>query len=72
MNLKFYLFNENLTQTEFAKRIGYTREYVSAISRGKIIAGKKVAREIEKATNGAVTFDELREKQINEGHNTAA
>ena len=81
MNLKLYLKSNNITQTEFAKKLQVTRTYVSMIARGYTTPGRLLAREIAILTNGAVTIGELlnidkkkKNKQTDqdEGHDTAA
>lgn len=59
MRLRIYLFTKGITIAEFAKMIDFQARYISAIGRGACKAGKKVARVIEKATNGAVTAQEV-------------
>lgn len=57
MDLRRYLFENRITQRQFAQMIDYSRCYVSSITKGKI-PGAKAARIIEKATNGVVRFPE--------------
>lgn len=45
--------------TEFAKTIDYSRGHLTSIINGKLFPSNKLARQIEKATNGEVTADEL-------------
>lgn len=59
MELREYLFRKRKSVTEFAKEIDYERTHISAIMSGRKKPGKKVARAIEKATNGEVTAEEL-------------
>jgi len=61
MDLRRYLFENNLTQTEFARMIGYHRAYVSQVCKKRVPVGKGIALAIEKATNAAVTIEELME-----------
>lgn len=59
MDLREYLFRHRLTVTEFAKVINYGRTYINNVVTGTRSPGKKLAKEIERATNGEVTVDEL-------------
>jgi ribosome-binding protein aMBF1 (putative translation factor) len=59
MRLRIYLFTKGMTIADFAKSIDFQPRYISAIGRGACKAGKKVARVIEKATNGVVTAQEV-------------
>jgi transcriptional regulator with XRE-family HTH domain len=56
MNLRVYLATKNLKAYEFCKIIDCDRSYISAIMNGRRIPGKKMARNIEKATEGQVKF----------------
>jgi DNA-binding transcriptional regulator YdaS (Cro superfamily) len=58
MDLREYLFRKRISLTEFSEQIGYARTYMSGVVNGKK-PGKKLAKAIEKATNGQVTVDEL-------------
>lgn len=51
--LEHFLFNQNETQTEFAKRSGVPQSIVSRVCRGRDCYGKHWAQ-IEMATNGQV------------------
>ena len=57
--LKQYLEKYRITQQEFADKLGSQRSTVTHIANGRP-ASFKYAREIEKITNGEVTFEELR------------
>ena len=59
MELREYLFRHRLKVTDFAKKINYGRTYINEIVVGTKKAGRKLAYEIEKATNGEVKADEL-------------
>lgn len=63
MHLKRYLFENNISQKEFANKIGYTSNYINMIVNDRLKPFRPLALAIEKATNGAVTF-ELNEKQL--------
>lgn len=59
MDLREYLFRKRISITDFAAKIRYNRVYLSKIINGSRIPGKKLAEDIEKATNGEVTAKEL-------------
>lgn len=59
MNLRDYLHFNRITVTEFAKTVDYSRGHLASIVNGKLKPSKKLARQIEKATNGQVTIEEL-------------
>lgn len=56
MDLMEYLKKENISITEFAEKIDYTREHISKLLSGKNKSSAKLKRKIEKATNGKVKF----------------
>lgn len=59
MKLKEYLKNNETTMAKFASAVGVTQPCISLISNGRRRPEPELARKIEKATNGAVTFREL-------------
>lgn len=59
VNLRDYLYHNRISVTEFAKTIDYSRGHLTSIINGKLFPSNKLARQIEKATNGEVTADEL-------------
>jgi plasmid maintenance system antidote protein VapI len=59
MNLRDYLHFERMTQAEFAKKIHYTEQYISAHVNRRINVTKKFAQAVVTATNGKVTMDEV-------------
>lgn len=59
MKLKMYLLINNMTMTAFCELINYHVTYISKISSGKRKAGRKLAKIIEKATNGQVKMEDL-------------
>ncbi len=59
MDLREYLFRKRISITEFSESIGYASPYVGQIVRGVKNPGKKLAKAIEKATEGEVTAEEL-------------
>jgi len=54
MNLKVYLATINMTEKDFSNLISYNRCYISLIANGRVKPGKKLARIIERATQGKV------------------
>lgn len=54
MNLKVYLASIDMTVKDFAELIETAPNYVSRIARGHILPSKKLARRIEKFTDGVV------------------
>jgi ribosome-binding protein aMBF1 (putative translation factor) len=62
MDLKEYLYQNRLSQRQFAKMINFNLSYICSICCGRLIPGKKLAKQIEIFTNGIVLFDELRPK----------
>lgn len=59
MDLREYLFKKEISITDFAKDIGFTRGYINAICKKNIKPGRKLAKVIEQATDGKVTMKEL-------------
>lgn len=62
MKLKDYLYFNKISTTDFAEQINYQRSYLSAVTNGSRKCGAKLAKIIEKATNGQVTAKELLSK----------
>ena len=63
MDLKEYLYQKRLTLKQFSEIIGYNRSYLSLIMNGKLKPSKRLAKDIQEATNGQVTENELLEEQ---------
>lgn len=59
MELRRYLFENRIKTAHLAKLIDYSPATLYSIIGGKQKAGKKIAKAIEKATNGQVTQKEL-------------
>lgn len=57
LNLKAYLANIGWTFKDFGELIEVHPLYLSQISSGKKIPSKKIARAIEKATEGEIKID---------------
>lgn len=71
MDLREYLFRKRMTVTDFAKQINYNPDYVGFIARKQKRAGMKLAKLIEKATDGQVTIAELMSlNEINDESNS--
>lgn len=65
MNLREYLFRHNLNVTEFSRQIDFSRTHLSKVIHGERKPSLKLARAIERATNGEVSIKEQREDKIN-------
>jgi transcriptional regulator with XRE-family HTH domain len=59
MNLREYLFVKRMTIQEFSEIVDYSRVHISGIVNGKLRPSRKLAKRIEKETNGEVTIQEL-------------
>ena len=66
MNLREYLFLKRMSVTEFSKMVDHSRNYISQIINGKHVPSKKLARAIERATDGEVKADELMKGESDE------
>jgi transcriptional regulator with XRE-family HTH domain len=69
MELREYLFRYNITQKEFAEKVGCARAYITLVAGGIHIPGKRLAQDIEKVTAGLVKakdFDIRRNKRNKE------
>lgn len=62
MELKLYLVRNKISITDFSKKIGCHRSYLSEIVNGTKIPGKRLAKDIELATNGEIKAEELLKK----------
>lgn len=59
MDLREYLFRKRIKQTEFAKKVGVSRPYLSQVVNGQAVCDINIAKRISLATDNAVTRDEL-------------
>ena len=59
MKLKIWIISHNMTMTEFAKKIDVSRTYLSDVTRGTRKPSRRLAKDIEQATNGEVTVKDL-------------
>lgn len=59
MDLKEYLFRNNLKTTKFARRIGYQDGYVRRIVNKQGRPSRRLAEAIVRGTEGIVTMDDL-------------
>lgn len=59
MKLIEYVFRNKMTIGTLADRIGYNRSYLSEVMHGHRVAGKKLAKALEKETEGFITAQEL-------------
>lgn len=59
MDLREYLFKNRMTLVEFSRVVDFNRDHLSRVMHGRKRPSKKLARIIEKATNGHVKAQEL-------------
>ena len=59
MQIKDYLIKYGLTHFEFALLVDCHPSYVSSLSLGKVPITKKMARAIERGTQGKIKVDEI-------------
>ncbi len=57
--IKAYCERHELTQADFAERVGLSAAYVSQVIRGVERMGREAAEKIVAATDGELTFDAL-------------
>lgn len=62
MELREYIFRKNCTLVHMSKLLEITRQHLSKIVRKESRPSLRLARDIEKLTNGEVTVTELRQK----------
>ncbi len=62
MHLKAYLAQKNISITEFSKYIECSRCYLSSVVCGQRLPSKRLARDIEKVTDGFVTMQDLKDR----------
>lgn len=58
-DLKEHLYQKRMTITEFAEKVNATRPYISSIINGRYKPGKRLAMDIERATDGLITAESL-------------
>jgi len=59
VSLREFLFYQEKSITEFAKELEVSRNYLSQIALGHLKPSKRLARDIEQATDGKVKAEEL-------------
>lgn len=59
MKLEEYLKKENMTQSRFARQIGYTSSAIAKVVRGEREPGMSLCKAIEDYTGGEVTIEEM-------------
>lgn len=64
--LKEYLFYKEKSITDFAKELMISRSYMNKIVLGQKKPSRLLAKEIERATNGEVTAEELLKEEWKE------
>jgi len=62
MDLKTYLKEIKMSAKDFGELIQYNPQYIYRVTNGHMIPGKKMAREIEKITGGAVKPEDFLKK----------
>jgi len=58
-NLTDYLYWNKLSITDFSKKVDCTRTYLSSIINGRQVPSRRMARDIERATDGAIKAEDL-------------
>ena len=61
MKLRDYLLQQGIKQEDFADLLDVGRTHLSCIINNKRRPGKKLARRIEEATNGAISAESCRD-----------
>ncbi|MDA8122269.1 MAG: helix-turn-helix transcriptional regulator [Deltaproteobacteria bacterium] len=69
MRLDEWREREKVTQGAFAEQVGTAQSFISEIERGLKVASDDLAAKIEEATNGAVTFLELKHPKYRKASN---
>jgi DNA-binding transcriptional regulator YdaS (Cro superfamily) len=64
MKLKVFLAINDMTLTEFAKKVDTGVQYLSSISCGRATPSKRLVKDIVQATNGQVTAEDLMNKLV--------
>jgi len=59
MNLREYLFKNDITSTKFSNMIGCSGAYLSRIMNGKVVPGKRLIQDIVDLTEGCVAYEEV-------------
>ncbi len=62
-NLRGYLATIGMEVREFAQLIECTPTYTSGIVSGRLIPGKRLARDIKELTNGVIDFTTVRKEK---------
>lgn len=63
MSLRDYLWlnRSRIKHTEFAKKVGISKNYLSNISNGKQMPSVSMAKRLEKATDNVVSWSDIME-----------
>lgn len=59
MKFRQYLWARNLTIKEFALTMRYDPGYLGQVMNGKKMPGRKLSEDIESATNGEITIEDI-------------
>lgn len=62
MNLREYLFYNKITVKDFADKLGYSRSYISGIVHELSMPSPRLAKEIEKVTQGKIKASSWKKK----------
>ncbi len=60
MNLRDYLYFNRICNKEFAKKLGKNSSYISLVVNGRKPAGRLLIEAIFEATQGQVTYEDMR------------
>jgi len=63
MELREYLFRNNMPVSHFARELGVNPTYLRMINRKALIPGHNLAKRIEILTGGQVSYDEMRKNK---------
>ena len=63
MNIKAYLANIDMSIKDFCQLVGCAPSYLSSISKGRMKPSPRLARDIEKMTDGMVKIEASKKKQ---------
>ncbi len=69
MELREYLFRNEITIASFSRKVNYSPEYIGAVIHKKFKPGKKLVNIIEKVTEGAVKASDFPLLEINDDSN---
>ena len=62
-NLRAYLSNVGMTVRAFSELVDCDPKYISRIAVGRIIPGRRLARDIFNATGGVINFEKCQKRE---------